>query len=673
MLYDCNLKIYNSLNVQSNFNFGIFLLFVLEGNVLISINGKRKLYEANDLILINDLDRYSIITEHNTLIASLYFSRPELDHLFHFEKRYCINTSNLDFSLLKSKIIKSISSYINKRNLEQRSFLEFSNEIAMILHTFRVADYNHFYFNYSEIMKDMINAINFMDENYKQKLCISKIARKILMNERRFSKEIKKFAGKKYQDLLKQLRLSHSTYDLIYTSKKLVHIATDNGFTNESGFIEAFKKIYKITPGKFRRQIKNDKHLAIHNRKTKLVKDLSKVSNIINQLVHANLENVIMDINTKSVVKKPIVAPSFLMYITNVNTLTNHFQQSKLLALRRETGQFGLLFSHKIVNSMYLEKGERNKLIDQMFSFSLERQFEISFEIKFDSNKNDKNMIKKFEKFLVYLADCTYYYGNRNFKFYVDASIQEFMSISKIVHKYFKDTELILLLDKHNNYLASRMGHCINDSSVSYRMNYDTSFDKELTSIVNINPSLNILYQPKSPNKMDSLISIFNWSIQTDMKVIYIIDDSWLDSMIPSQTSALVIKEREQYANSQYQLLELLSMLMKLRGEVLFFNENVLITYYLYEFQILVMPNNKKSGIFHQRLNINQVNVEEIECRKRDLIIKSNQFAHQDEDTIYSNQSLNEVEIINNKDNLIVQFYSTADVIRHIYIKKKIN
>ncbi|UXV31789.1 hypothetical protein [Mammaliicoccus sciuri] len=42
MLYDSNLKIYQPLNIQSDFNMGLLLLFVIEGSSKIYINGKKK-------------------------------------------------------------------------------------------------------------------------------------------------------------------------------------------------------------------------------------------------------------------------------------------------------------------------------------------------------------------------------------------------------------------------------------------------------------------------------------------------------------------------------------------------------------------------------------------------------------------------------------------------------
>ena len=57
-----------------------------------------------------------------------------------------------------------------------------------------------------------------------------------------------------------------------------------------------------------------------------------------------------------------------------------------------------------------------------MFSFSLEHQFDISFEVKLGKNQNIEEFTLIFKRLLNYLTDCTYFYGQRSLQFYIDAS-----------------------------------------------------------------------------------------------------------------------------------------------------------------------------------------------------------------------------------------------------------
>ncbi|MDT3994267.1 hypothetical protein RPO40_04315, partial [Mammaliicoccus fleurettii] len=194
------------------------------------------------------------------------------------------------------------------------------------------------------------------------------------------------------------------------------------------------------------------------------------------------------------------------------------------------------------------------------------------------------------------------------------ASYHQYNRISKIIKEYLKESSVILILNKQNNYLAKRMSHKMDDKNqIACKVHQEIDSDKDITSILKNNPSLNIFYQPKIPNRIESLISIFKWSIEFNQNISMIIDDTWIDSMIPSQSSHLMIKELQLNKESQYQLFELILTLKRLRGDIVYFNGLILMTHYLNEYQIIIFPNMKVFNRLHQRLNINGFKLGEIE------------------------------------------------------------
>ena len=114
MLHDCNLKIYHPLNIQYEFNLGIIVLYIIEGKASISINHSKNEYKSGDVIIINDLELFGVITNKDTIIACLTLSRIELDEIYHFNKRYFLNPNKIDNALLKARMIKLISNYLNR-------------------------------------------------------------------------------------------------------------------------------------------------------------------------------------------------------------------------------------------------------------------------------------------------------------------------------------------------------------------------------------------------------------------------------------------------------------------------------------------------------------------------------------------------------------------------------
>ncbi len=141
--------------------------------------------------------------------------------------------------------------------------------------------------------------------------------------------------------------------------------------------------------------------------------------------------------------------------------------------------------------------------------------------------------------------------------------------------------------------------------------------------------------------------------------------------MIPSQSSHLMIKELQLNKESQYQLFELILTLKRLRGNIVFFNDTILVTHYLNEYQLLIFPNNKLFNKLHQKLNITGLNIEDIEYRIHDIRIKRNKPINQQ----FNEETGNKINTINfDKESrkLVIDYDSSADVIKHIYIKQKI-
>ncbi|MCD8894577.1 AraC family transcriptional regulator [Mammaliicoccus sciuri] len=669
MLYDSNLKIYQPLNIQSDFNMGLLLLFIIEGSSKIYINGKRKIYQANDIVIINDLEHYRIYSNEDTVIATLYLSRCELDYFFQFEKKYYIDVDKLDNSVLKYYMNKVLANYIKYKNDMDTNVFNTIKQLMMTLRLYRIVDKDHDYYLNNDIHK----AINYMHDHYKEKLYIAEVATNCILSVRWFSENLEEITDMKFRELRKSIRLSYAIFDLIYSKKSITQIAGDNGFAYESNFITSFRDKYHITPAKYRKQLTNDQYYPFNNKRTNLIENLNKISHRLKDLTNNVADYISLDIHLDEQLTSKLPTSNLLIYIRNIETLTNNFQQSKLLTMRREIGQYGLMFSHHLINELLNESNfESNRLMHQMFSFSLEHQFEISFEINLSRNENLEVFADRFKRLLNYLIDCTYYYGQRQFHFYLNMTYYQYNHVHKMINETLKDSKVTLILNDYDKYLANQMTHIIDgNNQIACKVYHELVSDREITTILKNNSSLNILYQPTTPNRIESLIETFKWCLEYKQRISIIIDDTWIDSMIPSQSSHLMIKELQLNKESQYQLFELILTLKRLRGNIVFFNDNILVTHYLNEYQLLIFPNNKLFNKLHQKLNITGLNIEDIEYRIHDICIKRNKPINQQFNEETGNKK-NTINFDKESRKLVIDYDSSADVIKHIYIKQKI-
>jgi len=70
--------------------------------------------------------------------------------------------------------------------------------------------------------------------------------------------------GSSVKDYIRMRRLSEASYELINTEKRILDIALKYQFESQESFTRAFKKMYGVTPGKYRQ---NKKHFVLIQKK----------------------------------------------------------------------------------------------------------------------------------------------------------------------------------------------------------------------------------------------------------------------------------------------------------------------------------------------------------------------------------------------------------------------
>jgi AraC-like DNA-binding protein/quercetin dioxygenase-like cupin family protein len=106
--------------------------------------------------------------------------------------------------------------------------------------------------------KNLIDGINYIHENYTDKIHLPDIAALCFMSYSTFSRNFKKIFGLSPSDYIMKLRIEHAKNLLNDTERSLANIAQDCGFFDLSHFSHYFCKFEKITPMKYRKQAVKD-------------------------------------------------------------------------------------------------------------------------------------------------------------------------------------------------------------------------------------------------------------------------------------------------------------------------------------------------------------------------------------------------------------------------------
>lgn len=104
-----------------------------------------------------------------------------------------------------------------------------------------------------EYIEKLQKAINYVEENIKEDLKLEKISAQCYFSIPHFYRLFQIFTGYSIMDYVRKRRLSLAAQELLTTDKRLIDISFDYRFESQEAFIRAFKRMFGITPGEYRK------------------------------------------------------------------------------------------------------------------------------------------------------------------------------------------------------------------------------------------------------------------------------------------------------------------------------------------------------------------------------------------------------------------------------------
>jgi len=100
-------------------------------------------------------------------------------------------------------------------------------------------------------------AVDFIEENLMEKLTVEMIAEKAYFSKYHFIRVFTAMTGETVGNYLRKRRISRSSKQLINSNLPILDIALDYQFESQEAYTRSFKKIYNTSPGKYRKQNRN--------------------------------------------------------------------------------------------------------------------------------------------------------------------------------------------------------------------------------------------------------------------------------------------------------------------------------------------------------------------------------------------------------------------------------
>lgn len=260
--------------VSSHYHEHIEVIYIMQGQMKIILNGEEYTLKNEDIFLLNSGDIHytkslgnvklillqiplSFFEGSNKDISQIRFSQIKSQEPTEQElneellKEDLLNKGLLE-DRLKIIILKMFKTYIEKEDGYKFLFNKHLNEFVYILYKFYLDEKTLFSINNEKVDDRVRRIIRFVEDNYKEPITSSLAAEKFSLNHEYFCRLFKKKLGFTFVEYVNMMRLSHIYYEILNTDKLIYEIMQSNGFTNAKVFYRMFKKEYGKTPKQIR-------------------------------------------------------------------------------------------------------------------------------------------------------------------------------------------------------------------------------------------------------------------------------------------------------------------------------------------------------------------------------------------------------------------------------------
>lgn len=255
---DCSVPLHWHRDIELN--------LMLSGTGEFTVNGKKTVLNAGELILVNSEDIHM-----GEPPASVPLPERKLELItilwdYDFLLRYAGNRENLrfDLSLCGEEETAKVADMTGRIGVlyEEKGFCHEMDITALLLgigsslmRNCMVRKEDAEKAAQKKTISSIQEAVRFIDENYAEPLSLEAVAERVGFSPAYFSRKFRQATGAAYKEYLDSRRLRSAVKDLNVTEMTVSEIAFQNGFPNVKSFIEIFKKEYGMTPQKYRKMM----------------------------------------------------------------------------------------------------------------------------------------------------------------------------------------------------------------------------------------------------------------------------------------------------------------------------------------------------------------------------------------------------------------------------------
>lgn len=232
------------------------VFWVESGKGVHLINGKKKRLEPGDLIMIRPSDEHTFTAlKGGVVLMNLAFGVETLEF---FKNRYFNQVQSFFWTAGKLPYqVKLDMNIIHRISQRAKESMMFRNERlhldSLLLFIFRMIQSNEKISMDLQMPEWLVKAIHRYNTPKHFGAGVAGFASLCNKNSNHVNRVVRKHLSKTVSDLVRDLRMSFASRQLIITNTPIKTISNECGYTNLGHFYQVFKSTYYQTPSQFRK------------------------------------------------------------------------------------------------------------------------------------------------------------------------------------------------------------------------------------------------------------------------------------------------------------------------------------------------------------------------------------------------------------------------------------
>lgn len=253
----------------------IEMLYVLEGEIIVSVENLNYRMEKGDIILINAEKKHSLHRvvggAKKNLICCIKIDRKTLsEYTGQYRMVFWCNTmkdsDQASYKEMRDVLDRILLDYANGDSKQQFYRYSLYYQLLHNLVTYHLASKDEIKTTHRDNKEDerYIEICNYIEMHSNEDVSLNELADEFHLSISYLSKYLKKKSGVNFTDYLYSVRMHNVVEELLNTQTPVTRLALDYGFPSIGAFNKQFKDAYHCTPSEYRSSMikKQDKKVT---------------------------------------------------------------------------------------------------------------------------------------------------------------------------------------------------------------------------------------------------------------------------------------------------------------------------------------------------------------------------------------------------------------------------